>query len=94
MSEILLTAVKGGEEDNVISMCESIGSFMDAKIECEKVFSIRVKFPDNRPDILNIFKRLAGDKTGLNMSSFKVRGKAAKKLKYGEPGFVPDPLGS
>jgi hypothetical protein len=46
-------------------LVETIADYMGAKVSIETVMVIRAQFPSDRPDIEAIFKRLAGNKTGL-----------------------------
>lgn len=91
MAEILLPPVCEQDEEKVIQMINSIGEYLNVKVECEKVVSIRVTFPENKPELASILQRLSGNKTGLRQAK---NGRSSKKTKYGEPRFVPDPLGS
>ena len=65
MKSITFPSMTTVEETKLKRLVETIGEYMGAKITTETVIVMRANFPDDRPDIEQIFKRLAGNKTGL-----------------------------
>lgn len=68
MSEIVLPPMNAQQEAKVKHLCEMIADYMGDSVICESVISMRLIWPDDRVDMGVIFKRLAGNKKGLNMS--------------------------
>ena len=60
-------------------LVETIADYMGAKVTIETVMVLQAKFPNDRPDIEAIFKRLAGSKTGLNQVGRSVGPEETKK---------------
>ena len=66
MSEILLPPMNAQQEAKTKRLMDLIGEYMGDEVKCESVISMRIVWPDDRPDMGMIFKKLAGNKKGLN----------------------------
>src|SRR4030042_19825 len=66
MSEILLPPMNIQQEAKTKRLVELIGEYMGDPVKCESVISMRIIWPDDRVDMGLIFKKLAGNKKGVN----------------------------
>ena len=66
MSEILLPPMNVQQEAKTKRLVDLIGEYMGDPVKCESVISMRIIWPDDRVDMGLIFKKLAGNKKGVN----------------------------
>jgi hypothetical protein len=62
---VVFPAMDVAAEAKLKRLVETIADYMGAKVSVETVIVMKANYPDNRADIEQIFKRLAGNKTGL-----------------------------
>jgi len=62
---VVFPAMDAAGEAKLKRLVETIADYMGAKVSVETVIVMKANYPDDRPDIEQIFKRLAGNKTGL-----------------------------
>jgi len=67
MKSILLPPMNPSQEAKAKRLLDMIGEYMGSNITVESVISMKANFPDDRPDIEAILKRLAGNKTGFQV---------------------------
>lgn len=65
IKSIIFPAVNVAGEAKLKRLVETIADYMGAKVTIETVMVLQASFPEDRPDIEQIFKRLGGNKTGL-----------------------------
>lgn len=63
---ITFPATNVAGEAKLKRLVETIADYMGVKVTIETVIVLQANFPNDRPDIEAILKRLAGSKTGLN----------------------------
>jgi len=66
VSEILLPPMNVQQEAKTKRLVDLIGEYMGDEVKCESVISMRIIWPDDRVDMGLIFKKLAGNKKGVN----------------------------
>jgi len=65
MKSVLFPPMNPAQEAKVKRLLDSISEYMGSPITVESVISMKASYPDDRPDIEAILKRLIGNKTGL-----------------------------
>ena len=65
MKSTVFPSMNTAAEAKLKRLVETIADYMVAEVSIETVIVMKVNYPDDRPDIAVIMKRLAGDKTGL-----------------------------
>jgi hypothetical protein len=76
---IVFPATNVAGEAKLKRLVETIADYMGVKVTIETVMVMQANFPNDRPDIEAIYKRLAGSKTGLNMVGRTVAPETTKK---------------
>ena len=76
---VVFPATKIAGEAKLKRLVETIADYMGAKVTVETVIVLQANFPNDRPDVETIFKRLAGSKTGLNQVGRTVAPGTTKK---------------
>ena len=66
IKSVVFPAMGAAGEAKLKGLVEKIADYMGVKVDFETVIVMRVNFPDTRPDIEAILKRLAGNSTGLH----------------------------
>ena len=65
MKSVLFPPMNPAQEAKVKRLLDLISDYMGSPITVESVISMKADYPDDRPDIEAILKRLIGNKTGL-----------------------------
>ena len=66
LKSMVFPAMDTAGEAKLKRLCETIADYMGAKVSFETVIVMKASFPADRTDIESVFKRLAGNKIGLN----------------------------